>query len=217
MDAAKATEAPRGQRTKRGATTIRRSAAERRNEVLQAAITEFAQGGYAGTSTEAIAKRAGISQPYLFRLFGSKKELFGATMGVMHRRIEDAFRAAADGLTGVDALVQMGEAYEALLGERDLLLLQLHSFAGSSDPDIRAASRMGFRQLWMLVAELTGLEPSSLRPFFAQGMLMNVLAAIDAPGLDETWAQLCTADPEEMRRGLQESIDFRSRLSSSKS
>ena len=61
--------------------TTRHSAAERREDVLDAAMIEFAEHGYEGTSTEDIARRAGISQPYLFRLFGTKKELFKASVG----------------------------------------------------------------------------------------------------------------------------------------
>ena len=62
------------------ASSSRLSAEERRDEVVAAAVTEFSQGGLAGTSTEAIARRAGVSQPYLFQLFGTKKELFIAVI-----------------------------------------------------------------------------------------------------------------------------------------
>ncbi len=180
--------------TKYPATT-RQSADQRRVTVLRAAMVEFAKGGYAGTSTEAIAERAEISQPYLFRLFGTKRDLFIATMGLMHYRIEEAFRAAAEGLTGIEAMEAMGTAYKELLAERDLLLVQLHAYAASEDEVIRAAARDGFQRLWHVVQELTGLNDEALRAFFAQGMLMNVLAAIDAVSLDEPWALACQ-DPD---------------------
>ena len=173
------------------------SADERRVSILRAAMVEFARGGYAGTSTEAIAERAQISQPYLFRLFGTKRELFVATMGLMHERIELAFRTAAAGLTGIDAMEAMGTAYKELLAERDLLLVQLHAYAASDDEVIRTVARDGFRQLWQVVEELTGLPPESIRAFFAQGMLLNVIAAVDAASLDEGWAKACLEpDPE---------------------
>ncbi|HXX91679.1 MAG TPA: helix-turn-helix domain-containing protein [Acidimicrobiales bacterium] len=177
-------------------SATRLSADQRRKQVLVAAMAEFAEGGYAGTSTEAIARRADVSQPYLFRLFGTKRDLFIATMTLMHERIEDAFRAAADGLTGFEALAAMGEAYKELLGERDLLLVQMHAYAASSDPEIRKASREGFRRLWNVVGELTGLHEEWVRRFFAQGMLMNVLTALDAVELDESWARACQPDPD---------------------
>jgi AcrR family transcriptional regulator len=157
-------------------------------------MVEFAVGGYSGTSTEAVAQRAGLSQPYLFRLFGTKRDLFIATMSLMHERIEDAFRTAAAGLSGVDALAAMGDAYKELLSERELLLLQLHAYAASSDPEIRKASREGFRHLWNVVAELTGLHEEWIRRFFAQGMLLNVVAAFDAAAIDESWARACQPD-----------------------
>src|ERR1700722_19751587 len=113
--------------TAKSAGAVRQTADERRTSVLRAAMAEFAKGGYAGTSTEAIAVRAGISQPYLFRLFGTKRELFIATMGLMHARIEEVFRTAAEGRTGIEAMAAMGDSYKDLLRERDLLLVQLHA------------------------------------------------------------------------------------------
>jgi AcrR family transcriptional regulator len=177
-------------------TATRLTAEERRVSVLRAAMTEFAQGGYAGTSTEDVAKRAGVSQPYLFRLFGTKRDLFVATVGQMHARIEEAFRSAADGLSGADALMAMGDAYKELLEERDLLLVQMHAYAASSDPEIRVVAREGLRHLWSVVQALAGVDDEWVRVFFAQGMLMNVLAAVQAAELQESWAQACQPDPE---------------------
>lgn len=158
-------------------------------------MAEFAQAGYAGTATEAIAERAGISQPYLFRLFGTKRDLFVATAAMVHRRIEGAFRAAADGLHGEEALIAMGDAFKQLITERDLLMVQLHCFAASSDPEIQRAARDGFRRLWSVASELTGFPMEALGPFFAQGMLMSVMVAMDAEALAEPWAEACHPDP----------------------
>src|SRR6202042_3059340 len=98
---------------------IRQSAGARRSSILIAAIAEFARSGYAGTSTETIATRAGISQPYLFRLFGTKKDLFIATYNLVSARIEEAFVAAAVGLEGDAAMTAMGLAYLELLQDPD--------------------------------------------------------------------------------------------------
>jgi AcrR family transcriptional regulator len=181
----------------RAAGAGRQTADERRTSVLRAAMAEFAKGGYAGTSTDAIAARAEISQPYLFRLFGTKRELFIATMGVMHARIESTFRSAAQGLSGLEAMAAMGLAYKVLLGERDLLLVQLHAFAASEDEEIRKAAREGFRHLWGVVSQLTGLPDEDVRAFFAQGMLLSVMASIDAASLDESWVRACQLEPEQ--------------------
>src|SRR5437870_8186978 len=75
---------------------LRHTAEERRTEVLQAAVAEFAIHGLHGTSTEMIAKRTGISQPYIFRLFPSKKDLFLAAVDQCFDRVEAAFRKAAE-------------------------------------------------------------------------------------------------------------------------
>jgi AcrR family transcriptional regulator len=158
--------------------------------VLNAAIVEFARSGYAGTSTEAIAARAGISQPYLFRLFGTKKELFIATYTMVATRIEEAFAAVTRELEGEEAMVAMGMAYLELLQDPDLLQVQLHGFvAAAADPDIAAACQDTFRRLWRLVDAATHADPAVMREFFAQGMLCNVLAAIDLRSVEEPWAQ----------------------------
>src|SRR6478736_9372819 len=102
-------------------TAPRLSAAERREAILDAAQIEFAERGWAGTSTEDIARRAGISQPYLFRLFGTKKELFKASVARCLRETLEMFQRAAEGKRGEEALHAMGEAYVALLSDRTRL------------------------------------------------------------------------------------------------
>src|SRR6266700_6954949 len=111
-------------------TGLRMSADERRESVLEAAVTEFAARGLDGTSTEHVAQRAGISQPYLFRLFPTKKALFIALVGRCFRRVQDTFVAAAGESTGEEALMAMADAYERLLDDRTLLLLQMQTYAG---------------------------------------------------------------------------------------
>src|SRR5579864_5689965 len=94
---------------------VRLSAAERKDDVLDAALVEFAERGYEGTSTEDIARRAGISQPYLFRLFGTKKELYKASVSRCFRETLELFQRAAEGKRGEDALYAIGEAYREQL------------------------------------------------------------------------------------------------------
>jgi AcrR family transcriptional regulator len=166
----------------------RMSAAERREQVLEAAAVEFAVGGLAGTSTEAVARRAGISQPYLFRLFPTKKILFIALIGRCYQRVGATFAEAAEGLTGDAAAEAMGDAYHALLRDRTMLLLQLQAYAACEDQEICDAARAGYRKLWELVERETGLPQDKVVEFFAYGMLMNVAAAMDLPAVDEPWA-----------------------------
>jgi AcrR family transcriptional regulator len=170
---------------------VRMSAEERREQVLEVALAEFAAKGLAGTSTEDVARVAGISQPYLFRLFPTKKALFLALVERCFRRVEDAFTVAAKDAVGEDALMAMGEAYEKLLEDRTLLLLQMQAYAACDDATIREATRSGFKKLWTLVERLTGLPFDQVVDFFAMGMLMNVAAAMDLPAVDERWTSWC--------------------------
>jgi len=174
------------------AAGLRMSASERREQVLDAALAEFAARGLAGTSTEDVARRAGISQPYLFRLFPTKKGLFLALVQRCFERIAETFTAAAGDRVGEDALAAMGEAYHQLLADRTLLLLQLHAYAACDDLDIRAATRAGFKELWLLVERLSGVPYERIASFFGTGMLMNVAAAMDLPAVDERWAKWCS-------------------------
>jgi AcrR family transcriptional regulator len=168
-------------------TKHRMPAVERREMVLEAAVPEFAVHGLAGTSTEDVARRAGISQPYLFRLFPTKKALFLALVERCFRRVADTFVAAAGDLTGDDALAAMADAYERLLDDRTLLLLQMQIYAACSDPEIRQTTRAGYKRLWETVERITGLPFQTVVDFFAVGMLMNVAAAMDLPAVDERW------------------------------
>jgi AcrR family transcriptional regulator len=180
-----------GERTPATEHRKRMPAAQRRELVLEAAVPEFAAHGLAGTSTEVVARRAGISQPYLFRLFPTKKALFVALVDRCFRRVQDTFTTAAADLSGDEALAAMAEAYEQLLTDRTLLLLQMQAYAACDDPEVRAATRAGYKGLWELTERLTGLPFQEVVDFFAVGMLMNVAAAMDLPSVDERWTSWC--------------------------
>src|SRR3989442_15427518 len=92
------------------AVAERKSAEERREQILEAALAEFAARGLVGGSTEAIVKTGGISQPYVFRLFGTKKDLFIATGERCMRGTLGMFRTASSGLTAEEALPAIGGA-----------------------------------------------------------------------------------------------------------
>jgi len=171
----------------------RMTAEDRREEVVRAAIQEFAQFGMHGASTENIARRAGISQPYIFRLFGTKKELFLAALDACYGRMNRAFEAAAARARadGDDVLMATAMAFGQLLGYRDELLVLLHGFAASHDLDVREASRERLGAIYRFIGEESGANEEELRAFIGQGMLMMVAAAIDLPLICETeaWAR----------------------------
>src|SRR5258708_37577514 len=172
-------------------TSTRLSAAQRRVDVLDAAMIEFAERGLEGTSTEDIARRAGISQPYLFRLFGTKKELFKASSARCLRETLEMFQRAAEGLRGEEALHAIGRAYADLLeNDRVRLRLQMQSYAACDDPEIAAIVRNGYGDLVTYVQRVSGLGVEEVAAFFAKGMLMNVLASMQVHANPEPWSQL---------------------------
>ena len=158
----------------------RLTAGERREQVLAAAIAEFARTGYHGTATDGIARRAGISHPYLFRLYRTKKELFLACLERCFDRTQATFREAADALEpGETPFAAMGRAYTDMLADRELLLFQLQTYAAAADDDIREAARRRYEELRDDVARLAGTPVADVLPFFGQGMLLNVAAALE--------------------------------------
>ena len=169
------------------------TAAERREALVEAAVAAFAEHGFHGTPTTEIAKAAGISQAYLFRLFPTKSELYVAAVERCYQRLGDAMRAAAEqaGAAGEGALEQMGAAYGGLLQDRTTLRATLQAFAAAAGEDaaITAAVRRGYGDLYRLVKRLGDADAERLRAFFAKGMLMTVLAGMDAPAVDEAWAR----------------------------
>ena len=169
------------------------TADERREDILRAAEEVFAERGIHGTPTAAVAKAAGISHAYLFRIFPTKNDLATALTERCHARVLETMRAAADDARadGEDVLKAMGTAYVELLQDRKLLLLILHSYAAApSVPEIQTATREGFRRLVELAQRESGAPPEEVQMFFAQGMLINVLGAMNAPTIDEPWARL---------------------------
>ena len=170
-------------------STTRQTADERRLAVLDAATHEFAVKGYHGASTDDIARAAGISQPYLFRLFGTKKGLYLASAERCLSDTYERFRLAAEGLTGEGALVAIGRAYkEMITADPRRLKAQMQGYAASDDPDVRDVMRRGFGRLVELV-ESTGVSQERVAHFFAIGMLINVMSSIDLYSADEPWAK----------------------------
>jgi AcrR family transcriptional regulator len=172
------------------AVTTRKSAAERRDEILEAALVEFAAHGLDGGSTEAIAKAVGISQPYVFRLFGTKKQLFMATVERCLRGTLEMMHTASAGLKGEAALEAIGAAYgERLATDPAYLRSQMQAYAACEDPEIREVVRRGYGDLVEYVERVSGLPSERVSRFFAKGMLLNVMASLDLLGSTEGWAE----------------------------
>lgn len=161
------------------------SAEARRELVLSAATRAFARGGFHGTSTDAVAKEAGVSQPYVVRMFGTKANLFREVFAHAIGRIMDAFEPALDRVAedpeNEELWEQMGATYTELLADRDLLLVMMHGFAAGSTPEIGAQARDWMGKIYMQIRSRTGCTPEHARTFIANGMLLNTLLAMEAP------------------------------------
>ncbi len=178
----------------------RRTADERRAEVIDAAIIEFATFGLYGASTEAIAARAGISQPYVSRLFGTKKALFLAAVERVTEQILDRWTEGLDvhgdevgfkQATPAQKLGVLGEQYIRLVKEVHGLRLVLQSFSSAEDPDVRTVVHASMKRLYTFVAKQTGASPGEIQQFWAHGMMLTVAASIRAinESDSEMWAR----------------------------
>jgi AcrR family transcriptional regulator len=181
-------------------TRSRVPAAERRDALIEAAVHEFAHGGLHGTPVDRIARRVGVAQPYVFSLFGSKKELFLAAVERNVEVVAATFTEAAaafrpgEGDAEADVLRAMGGAYVDLLhSHRDYLMLQHQSYAACDDPEIRDRVRALYARL---VTHVAGLATDALHrhgqpaptveeidEFFRYGMWLNVAAALGVEDL----------------------------------
>ncbi|NUL02062.1 TetR/AcrR family transcriptional regulator [Streptomyces lunaelactis] len=179
---------------------VRMSADERRESVIRAAITEFARGGYNGTSTEVIAKRVGVSQPYLFRLFKNKRELF---LAAALRCLEETPRVFADAMErrpGRSPLEAMAAAYMELIDDRDKLLMQMQTYVAvasaeaAGDHEFGERIRAAWAEVWDQAQVAFGGDAKESVDFLGCGMLINVLVALGFPEDHRVWSGLDMSD-----------------------
>ncbi|WP_250002595.1 TetR/AcrR family transcriptional regulator [Actinoplanes sp. M2I2] len=180
-------------------TRTRLTAEERQEQLISAAVTAFSQRGYAGTTTDQVARLAGVSQPYVIRLFRTKQELFLAAVRQAGDRIEATWRGAAE---REPTLASLGEAYAELLAQPELITMLLHGFAAAGDPAIGDPVRACFGRLYDVVRELTGATAEETRDFFATGMLLTCLGAMRILGPDAVPLQPWSADLVSSIEGL---------------
>jgi TetR/AcrR family transcriptional regulator len=155
-------------------------AEDRRELILEAATRVFGETGYVGTTTDEIAKAAGVSQPYVVRMFGTKQKLF---LEVLQRALDillAAFRAAlADTASEEPTHKRLGIAYASMTSDKSGLLLSLmHAFVLGGEPEIGAAARRGFLEVYTLLRGEAGFSAEEATEFLAYGMLMNTLVGL---------------------------------------
>ena len=168
--------------------STRKTAAERRESILRAAAHVFGRRGYVGATTDQVARAAGISQPYVVRLFGSKEALFLAVLENAKEALLDAFRSAvaearASGADSAGMLKLLGDRYVELARDSGVHLSLLQAFVQGSDPVIGAAARAGYIEIWRMLREEAALDVTTAKDFLAEGMLLSVLLAVDMPAI----------------------------------
>ncbi|QJU52883.1 TetR/AcrR family transcriptional regulator [Herbiconiux sp. SALV-R1] len=156
----------------------RMPADERRELILDAATAVFGDAGYYGATTDAVARAAGVSQPYVVRMFGTKEQLFLDVLGRGLERIFAAFREAIAGDPQVPLERRLGLAYFELTADRGILLCLMHAFALGADPVIGPAARCGFLDVYRLLRDEAGMTPEQANGFLAGGMLANVVLGV---------------------------------------
>jgi AcrR family transcriptional regulator len=178
-------------------------AAERRDALIEAAVHEFAHGGLHGTPVDRIARRVGVAQPYVFSLFGSKRDLFLAAVERCFEQVAEVFtRGAAEfdpaiAMPDADVLQAMGNAYvEMLRTDRDPLMLQHQAYAACDDETIRDHVRRCYARLVAHAQRLSGADQERIDDFFRYGAWLNVAAAMGVEDLSVgcEWIRAESAD-----------------------
>ncbi len=160
-------------------------AAERRELMLDAASIVFGERGYAGTTTDAVAAAAGVSQAYIVRTFGSKEALFAETASRAVSRIKAVFRQAAASESAAEESVEerLGRAYVDLVADRGILLTVMHLLTLGHHDKFGPLAREGFLSIYRVLRDEVGLTPQEAEAFLAKGMLINTMLGLRLPDI----------------------------------
>lgn len=156
----------------------RMKAEDRRELILAAATGVFGDYGYVGSTTDQVARAAGVSQPYVVRMFGTKEKLFVEVLERALATLFRAFRTALAETSDEPVARRMGLAYLGLLSEHGLLLCLSHSFLLGSDPVIGSTARRGFLEVYAFLRQEVGFSPEECQQFLAAGMLSNTMIGL---------------------------------------
>lgn len=164
----------------------------RRESIVEAALSVFAQSGYGSTPVAAVATKAGISQAYVFKLYPTKEVLFVAALDRCFERILETLSAAADKAevqspNGI--LEAMGEGYARLIADRDVLMIQVHAQSAADIPVVKAVVRRGLKDIVKLAKRRSCGSDAAVQRFVAYGQLCHLIVTTDLTELADDWAQ----------------------------
>ncbi|WP_029150664.1 TetR/AcrR family transcriptional regulator [Microbacterium indicum] len=168
------------------------TAADRRSELVDAALSAFSRGGYAGTTITDVAHEAGISSAYVLKLLGGKEQLFVAALDRCFERIEETLAGAPMGGTPTEILDAMGDAYADLIADRTLLLIQVHAQSVAAIPAIGDALRSGLARVTRFAKERSGAADADVQRFIAFGQLCHLVVTAGIADVDDDWARALT-------------------------
>ncbi|MBX6764894.1 MAG: TetR/AcrR family transcriptional regulator [Rubrobacteraceae bacterium] len=182
---------PDGGGNQRMKSSGRMTGEQRRSMVIDAAIAEFAVYGLYGVSTDTIADRVGVSQPYVIRLFGSKKNLFLEAGRRVFERILAAFEEEVE-KDPEDTLSAVQRAYVGLLARREELLMLLQFFAACEDDEVRRAVHEGMEKLYTYIKERSEADSETIRELFTLAIMrtVSVGAGFSEAARESEWARV---------------------------
>jgi AcrR family transcriptional regulator len=168
---------------------------ERRATVMRAATGVFAARGYYGTTTAEVADRAGVSQPYLYRLYPDKESLFVAVVEHCGTRILECLAEGASHVRSGDpeaVLFAMGDEYARMVADRDLVMLFMQAVSAAREPAIGDAMRGLYARAVEYVRSVSGASDEAIQLFFMRGFWCNTVAALETGNVEEPWARTLT-------------------------
>lgn len=185
-------------------TRVRSTAQQRREQVLTAGLDVFARSGYQATPVSDVAAAAAISQGYVLRLFGTKLALFVAVLDDCYRRIRATLQdAAGAGRSPDQVLTAMEHAYAELIGDRSLLMLQVHAQSAADVPEIREAMQRGLCSIVEVVREHSGASDERVQRFVAFGQLCHLIVTADLEAVEQDWSHVLTNGMYEAPRATE--------------
>jgi AcrR family transcriptional regulator len=161
------------------APDLDRELTPRARDVVAAARAEFAAQGYAGATTDAIARRAGVSQPYVVRLFGSKERLFLRCAREVQQQVIATYRQTAEDNGSHPEQIQLGAAFRDLLISDPVCVKLMHQInALGQHPELGDYAREWFVEVYSVVRHECHLNPAQAADFLSKGTLISTLVYV---------------------------------------
>jgi AcrR family transcriptional regulator len=146
----------------------RLKAPQRREQLIAVATKQFAKFGYDATTTDTIATAAGVTEPILYRHFGSKQELFVAiTRSVSEQTVRHWHALIADVDGPAEQLREVARQFPAHLKQSADAYRVIHNaLTTSRDRKVLAVLREHYRQMEAFFCDIVrdGIERGAFRP-----------------------------------------------------